>query len=345
MSNPIIAEITFSNAAAADSSIELAHLADDVNALVDSFKINSFSVQDGQGTLVMNDGSTVGLGEAGLTRSQVVSLANDFCGLVYNSEQYFSPATAVQGIGPQGSNAFVASGFVEFFSPQQIQIDLSKDYEMSVWMRSDPTPDGRELKHYVGLRCYDSEGNLVSSGNVINRTPTALAAPLAIGDTTLQLESYADIHNTGYAYHRSLKILDYQNAAGYVYPNNYSRWKVNDCWVQDATRDAEADGGIELRVPWSLPNPATEDGTWPVGHPVANGGAGARDHNVVMHSGVVTEEWARYSGTISGVGTGSDLVSEHRPGTLTVSPYMWVNYGGQSTDKTYFARLTLKEIS
>lgn len=150
-----------------------------------------------------------------------------------------------------------------------IRVDPGAVYELSAYVKA----DAALLNAYIGFVAYDGDMNEITGPHVrcATGTTTTLASPLAVGDTTVVLDSSANWNNT--SLNQCVAIYGYKSSLGKVYSKSvepYTRfvtgttqWNVGAIVGNTITLNAP--------LPANMANPTTgANGIWPIGTVVGN---------------------------------------------------------------------------
>ncbi len=178
-------------------------------------------------------------------------------------------------------------------------------------------------QHTLGFTSFDSDGNEILPIHVTrygNAADTTLAAPLNVGDTTIQLTSAAGWSNLGSADTRALAWFGYSNSAGQTYANySYTRNVVFD--RANGLWDSGAISGntITLRAPWAGPSLAA-------GSAVRNAADFDRLSAALLNRGSIPNQWTDFAATVAGSWqNGQPQANAFRPGTAFIRPAALLN--------------------
>jgi hypothetical protein len=162
---------------------------------------------------------------------------------------------------------------------------------------------------------------------------TTLAAPLAPGDTVVQLMDASGWNDSSTnPSNRGIIIFGYRNAAGTRY-SHYSRIFEQDLF--DLGQIDKTTGTLTLNkpLPASMANPYDPSGIWPIGTALANTQAG----NPMKFSFFPTsylpqsDRWYRFENYICGVDqSGTNAARNFPPGTASVVPFILPNYSNRA---------------
>lgn len=201
----------------------------------------------------------------------------------------------------------------------------------------------QQPRWYLGIVCYDIDGNIIVPLNTMRRFDDVLAAPLAVGDTTITVANPSGWDNSAGAsnYFRTVVLWGYKNAKGYTYPDyTYSRYVVVGAYAAGSINTST--GVIPLAAPWPFANPNSPDGVWPAGSALSNGNSGGTYKYSAASNVLVPKEpaWVKGSGTISGVDTsGTNVASKFHPGTAFVKALFLLNYGTTAAQTTRISNI------
>lgn len=185
----------------------------------------------------------------------------------------FNPAQREVGSGSFESTVQNSLWFTDEF----IEVDLKKKYGYSYYAK---TALGL-TKSYAMLVPYDVDNRQIEASMtakkgtfnpLIEPTITTLTKELKVGDMEIHLNSvsgFADYEvNTLNGHHNSILFWGYKNSLGYEYPvGSYSRLVGTRLWTKGQVDNKT--NIIKLLAPFSIKNPSTVDGSYPVGHKVS----------------------------------------------------------------------------
>lgn len=263
------------------------------------------------------------------------SLTNlGFSSLTFNSSDY--------PFGAAGCFANVTGANQVHFSDAFLPVDANSIYQVV----SDVKQLARAASagaYYMGLALYDVDGNIIDfqhAGHVPG-SETTLAAPLAVGDTTISLTSGANWRNVDYVFN-AVKFFTYRDSLGRLYKrsiNPYSRHISPTAWGAGGV----SGNTITLSSPWAYQNPeAGSGGVWAAGTEIACAqGGNTFNYRIALGLTASMETWERKSAYLGGGFDTSGLASDSyfRPGTAKVKFVILINYGGTDTDVTGFGNI------
>lgn len=127
-------------------------------------------------------------------------------------------------------------------------VDVKEELEGKVWIGYGwIAPDGATPTHYY----FDNQG------------ATRLAAPLAVGDTTIELEDASGWNENAPASSKRVAFGEYEDALGNVWTEDEYTRRVSANFAFTVT-----DNTINLPTPWVYVCPFTQDGAWPAGQSI-----------------------------------------------------------------------------
>lgn len=231
---------------------------------------------------------TNGLGELGDN--------TNFTSLTYDSND--APG------GSQGSFVSPNGNYVFYTSSEYIPVTPTNQYVVRGWARQQ-TSGITTSRWYFGLVPYDIDNKAISPQYYMYRpgTTTTLSQPLNTGDTVVHLtnvsSSWYDLGDAS-TYFRSFIFWGYTDSTGKTWaPETYSM----NGWYADIYNGGvgavnQVNDTITLNKPW----PGI---SYPAGHPVSNGGAGASYMYSAASNQLVSESWQEWiSPTITGTTPG-----------------------------------------
>ncbi|WP_136635901.1 DUF2793 domain-containing protein [Pseudooceanicola onchidii] len=251
-------------------------------------------------------------------------------------------ATRDTAIAPDLPSAFSFAGHYAgpVAMPERIPVDPHLCYRMRACLRQEGLTgdwsayaNGDRHQHSIGLACFDADGAEIApvhhkryrAGGVDSLT--TLAAPLAPGDTVVQLtdasgwnDSDTDAEACG------ILIFGYRTASGQV-QRHYSRVVDHGLFVPAGVDKTGHTVTLSSGFPAALANP-DNGGIWPVGTPLANTASGSGPKGFLLDEGVpaATDTWYQTTGHIGGLDlSGTDRVSNFAPGTVSVAPVFLPN--------------------
>lgn len=272
-----------------------------------------------------------------------VDLIANGTGLLGNEYNFPATFTYDPMVAPNLPAAFSYAGYGP--GPQEmdefIAVDPNQVYRISSYLRQEALPgDWSSYTHgdrhlqYMGLLCYDLDKNLIKDLNHMRfkqggvDSLTTLAAPLAPGDTVIQLADAAGWNDSSPAYaQRGVTVFGYQNSFGGSYPY-YSRifhLGAFDLVGVDKTADT-----VTLNAPWpaSAGNPDDPSGIWPAGTKIANTDSGSSYKYSVMNGHIPAQSgvWYHARNHMGGIDTsGTNATYNFPPGTAYVKVFWLPN--------------------
>lgn len=246
-------------------------------------------------------------------------------------------ATEFWSGSPEGSQFGYAAPFGDRFIPVNRQLT----YRLSMTMRSGDDDGSRvnpASRHYAGYAEYDAEFRFIEPRFVLQvagSALTTLAAPLAVGATTMTLTDATGWHNGTTWHARDFVWWPYADRSGSYDPYTYSRnaastlsgygyQLVDNAWVGGAWNPGAVSGNtVTLRAPW--PGPAL-----PAGTPVRNAQSGATYAYALLGNQPVPTAWTTYTATIHGVNANTASPLRFRQGTAYVKTLILANYPGDT---------------
>lgn len=293
-----------------------------------------------------------------MVNAGVMSMPNDAtidaAGITLSTERWRLVFTPGSGASPpavacsDGSDFQVWSGMFErsastnsqAMSDVMVPVDITESYVVTMMMRSGDDAGGQidpTTLHYAGFASYDADLLPIYPSHVLKvagSSDTTLAAPLAVGATTMTLTDAAGWYSGSSGHSRQFSWWPYTDAQGttwapYTYTRNVSQSRPG--YPSSPTSGTWAEGGVSgntitLVAPW--PGPAL-----PAGTPVRNN----RDAGTYVYSlranQTVPGSWTTYTRTISGVqSAGEESTSRFRPGTAYVKLLVLANYTNAGTN-------------
>lgn len=176
------------------------------------------------------------------------------------------------------------------FSSNRIEVDTSKTYQMSAYMRTFTrgTANNSLAGGHVGFACYDKYDNFIdlrSQGGIGNTTLSRAANP---GDTTIYITSNSGWY-TGTSSSFRWIVFFPSSHPDYSTPYQYSRL-ITGYVPQTGAPTLTAQGDYQVTLYQTLPN-------WgyslPVGTPLSNGQDGG-SYNYCLGNPNYPETWTRY---------------------------------------------------
>lgn len=197
---------------------------------------------------------------------------------------------------------------------------------------------GERHQQFMGLLCYDADQNPILANQHMRYrhdgvdSLTTLAAPLAPGDTVVQVVDASGWNDSSNAStHRGIILFGYQNSFGYRYPL-YSRLVSFNLF--DLAGVDKATGTITLQTPWpaSLGNPDDPSGVWPAGTRLANSTNGG-NYKYSLFSGLrlaQTDQWYHCENHMGGMDhSGTNRTANFPPGTAYARVFWLPNYSNR----------------
>lgn len=252
------------------------------------------------------------------------------------------------GMSPGGWGSFVYTGY--FTESMELQENTSLDptqcYILSCDLRQEGVAqdtsmfaNGDRHMQMLGLNFFDCDGHAILATHHARfkqsglDSLTSLAAPLAPGDTVVQLTDASGWNESSTnPSNRGIIIFGYRNAAGALY-RHYSR--IVELDIFDLGQIDKTTGTLTLNkpLPASMANPDDPSGIWPVGTPLANTQTG---NSMKFSFFPITylpqsNRWYRYENYICGVDqSGTNAARNFPPGTASVVPIILPNYSNRA---------------
>ncbi len=238
-----------------------------------------------------------------------------------------APARKIHVATFDGETGFIQTGMKQYFGDKMVSVNANESYTLSVDAVASG-PSAEQARHYLGIACFDVDGNGISTYHVAKypgSTDTTLAANLKTGDTKIVLTDATGWNNLGTMHRCSLAWYGYATAAGVPYPDySYTRFFVADLWVAGAITN----NFITLSKPWS-------GAELPAGKPVRNAESGGTYNYALLGGRSVPSTLTNYTATVAGEWTNgiySDI--RFRPGTAFIKPLILANWTGTLTNTT-----------
>ncbi|THH35379.1 DUF2793 domain-containing protein [Aliishimia ponticola] len=232
-----------------------------------------------------------------------------------------------------------------------VALDPNRLYRLGVYIRQESVAgdwsafaNEERHVHYMGFRCYDSDGLTINAAHHTRYhhggidSMTTLDQPLAPGDTELHLTDASGWNeSTSSSYERGIVIFGYKNSLGKTY-EFYSRIEEIDMFDLGSVDKANHKVLLKQPLPAALGNPDDPAGVWPAGTKIANRSSGW-NYKFGFFSDLVvdaTDAWYRVENAMGGVDlSGRNVPTNFPPGTAQVRPVWLLNYsnraGGYST--------------
>lgn len=249
-----------------------------------------------------------------------------------------------------GSNVFAGAG--SFFTDKQnttllndeyIPVDASKKYRISTMAKSSLGI----RKHYLGIMSYDIDKNTIVPYNFYGSKFNAveLTKPLKKGDTEIHVSNVAEFvdKNADNDHTHSIVLWGYKNSYGYEYPvGTYSRFTQTASWNNGAID--RVNKIIKLSKPFSVVNPYTTDGSFPIGHKVSPTASGSNYQYTVLSNKAIPTEWTYFEGMIEGNGI-SDKLFPHGTAFVRIMFMINRNATGVENENVWFNSVELSNTS
>jgi hypothetical protein len=274
-------------------------------------------------------------------QSRGLNLITNGTGLLGDNTNFsafqFDPADTYAGGGSFKFTAF--SGGPTNNEP--IPIDPALTYRISAYAKATAGVGGNLQTHYLALDALDIDGNQISPYTfmvVPGSALTTLSQPLNPGDTQIHVADATGWYNGATLHERTIRFYGYTNAKGYTYPPyTYSRDYAPGAWAEGGVNGAT--GVITLTQPWS-------GGSYPAGHPVANGqSGGSYKYCTSLGNSIVPEEWTEYGGEIGGVHTiYSNPANAFPPGTAFARLRFLLNRTENNGGSISFSNISMAEV-
>ncbi len=283
-------------------------------------------------------------------QSRGMNLITNGTGLLgnnYNFSQFtFYPQDTFVG----GGSFLVTERQVARFLDELIPVIPTKKYYAEAYLKS-INKDVND-KGFIFANPYDIDGNsILPMHYTYDNNITTLAAPLKVGDTTIQLVSATgwDVSLSASESGVAIKIHEYTNSKGFKWgEKTYSRNVLLGMY-----RKADIDfttNTIVLNKPWSLANPNSADGAWAVGTKISTsftGGTFLYFTNLISTS--IQNEWTKGSGIIGGLAPIANIQSTETnrfpSGTAFINLGFLLNYGATGANSTAVSGVYMTEIT
>lgn len=296
---------------------------------------------DGLAPAAFGDGALLTTGYASARGTDLVTNGTGLLGNGYNYPAGFAYDPQITPSLP-ASFAYTGyhTGMVEM--AEQLPIDPNRVYRLSSYLRQEGLPGdwsawthGERHRHYMGLVCHDVDGQMILARHHMRHhhsgtdSLTTLAAPLAPGDTVVQLTDASGWNETGSAtWARGLILFGYRNSLGFAY-DRYSRLVEFDLFeLGDVDKTAHT---VTLKgpLPAALANPDDPGGVWPAGTAIANSSNGTA-HKYAFYSDLHPAEADRWYSTTSHIGgidtSGTNAPRNFPPGTVFARVFWLPNH-------------------
>jgi len=228
---------------------------------------------------------------------------------------------------------------------ERIAIDPNAVYRLSSYLLQETLPgdysafpNGDRHLQYMGLLAYDVDGHPIQARHHMRYrhggidSLTTLAAPLAPGDTVIQLSSAAGWNeNATQSFNRGVILFGHRSSQGAPY-SDYSRLVEFDLFALGAVDKTANTVTLSAPFPASLANPDTSDGSWPEGTPIANSSNGA-GYKYSFYSALVPAAsgvWYRSVSHMGGIDrSGQNVTHNFPPGTASVAIFWLPNFSNR----------------
>ncbi len=291
-------------------------------------------------------------GTSGLTNIAHVASRNGLVtnGTAYLGNAYNYPAGLVfDGTQtPDTAGAVVKTGYytgAEEFS-EAIAIDPNRVFQLGAYFRQDSVAgdwsgfaNADRHAQYLGLRCYDADGLPIDAAHHMRfhhagtDSRTVLTAPLAPGDTTIELADASGWNETSTdAADRGIVIFGYRNGAGRAF-DDYSRIEASDLFNLGNVDKALGLVMLNQPLPATLGNPDDPGGVWPAGTIIANRANGWNYKFALLNeqTPAATDTWYFARNSVGGVDrSGKNVMRNFPPGTASVRIVTLLNYTNRS---------------
>lgn len=275
----------------------------------------------------------------------LVTNGSGYLGSTYNFPSGFAfDGAETPGLPGAMSKAGYYSGVEEM--DEFIAIDPNRLHHTCVYLRQESVSGdwsafANNERHiqYMGFRCYDVDGLAINASHHMRYhhagldSLTTLTAPLAPGDTTVQVANAAGWNeSSSSAFDRGIVIFEYKNALGKTY-DFYSRLEQADLFEIGDVNKATGQITLNQGFPSSLANPDNPGGVWPIGTRIANRGGGWNFKFGFCNSLVLdqTDRWYRVQNAMGGIDlSGQNVANNFPPGTAKVRPIWMINYSNRS---------------
>ena len=235
-----------------------------------------------------------------------------------------------------GSYHLLQDNTNQWQSSEFIPVDTSKEYEISVWVKTAArNSQGNLAGGHIGFACYDSSRRFIDLRNCGGVGNTVLTRPANPGDTTIYIESSSnwyvgeDVTNYTY-YYRHVQMFPPTHPE-YGQPWGYTRIGYGDYNIYYKRLVQIGPNEWEMSLESPLPDIGYE---LPAGMPISRGVAGGT-YNYAFGNPWYPETWTNYKQTIpAGVETrNSD--SRFRYNTAYVRFLILGNYNIRSQAAPY----------
>lgn len=228
---------------------------------------------------------------------------------------------------------------------ERIAIDPNAVYRLSSYLLQEALPGDysafpKAERHmqYMGLLAYDVDGHTIQARHHMRYrhggtdSLTTLSAPLAPGDTVIQLTSAAGWNEDAtQSFNRGVILFGDRSSLGAPY-SHYSRLVEFDLFALGAVDKTAQTVTLSVPFPASLANPDAGDGVWPAGTPIANSSNGA-GYKYSFYSALVPPapgQWFRTTSHMGGIDlSGQNVGHNFPPGTASVAIFWLPNYSNR----------------
>lgn len=280
--------------------------------------------------------------------SRGADLVTNGTGLLGNAYNYPAEFTYDPVTTPNLPASFSFAGYHSGTVSMQefLAVDPNQIYRLSCYLRQESTPgdwsayaNGERHTQYMGLLCLDADKQTIwayhhmryKAGGIDSLT--ALASPLAPGDTSVHLVNASGWNDASTAhYNRGLIIFGYRNTAGLLY-ERYSRIAGFDLFDLPGVNKAGNTITLKAPLPASMGNPDDPGGVWPAGTKLANSTSGGNYKYSLLDGAVVptTDTWYFAKSHMGGVDrSGTNVARNFPPGTAYVKPFWLPNYSNRA---------------
>lgn len=220
-----------------------------------------------------------------------------------------------------------------------LPLDPNRCYRLGSYIQQEALPGdfsafagGERHTHFMGLLCLDTDGLDIlahhhmrfKQGGIDSKT--TLTAPLAPGDTTVQLSDATGWNDTSpFDYNRGIILFGYKNSGGYTY-QDYSRLVTFNLFDLAGVNKATNTVTLNTPLPASMGNPDDPSGIWPVGTELANS-TGGGTYKYAFYSSYRPAEagrWYRTTNYIGGIDRSGTNVSNNFPPGTAAARILWL---------------------
>ncbi|MFK7876313.1 MAG: DUF2793 domain-containing protein [Paracoccaceae bacterium] len=291
-------------------------------------------------------GSTLITSDFAVSRgSGMVTNGTGYLGNSYNFPPEFSFDASET---PNLSGAFAFSGHYvgDTEMTEFVPIDPNRVYRLGCYLRQASMPgdwsgfaDEERHSHYIGFRCYDVDGHVISAGNHMRfrhsgvDSLTTLTQALAPGDTVVHVADASGWNqSSSNSHNRGLVIFEYKNSMdrGYEFYSRITDINLFDLGSVDKTTHQIT---LNKGLPSAMANPDHPEGIWPVGTRIANRATGwnYKFGFIRDQTPEATDTWYHYENVMGGVDlSGKNIPYNFPPGTATVRPVFLMNYSNRN---------------